>query len=68
MLLLLNLLLLLSLLLFMLKTEYRNNIVRVWNNYILRLLSEYSSKKLILAIFSIGLFVLSKNRRISLFE
>ena len=45
MLLLLNLLLLLSLLLFMLKTEYRNNIVRVWNNYILRLLFEYSSKE-----------------------
>lgn len=45
MLLLLNLLLLLSLLLFMLKTEYRNNIVRVWNNYILRLLSKYTSKE-----------------------
>ena len=45
MLLLLNLLLLLSLLLFMLKTEYRNNIVRVWNNYILHLLSKYTSKE-----------------------
>lgn len=44
MLLLLNLLLLLSLLLFMLKIEYRNNIVRVWSNYILRLLSKYNSR------------------------
>lgn len=45
MLLLLNLLLLLSFLLFMFTIEYRNNIVRVWNSYILRLLSEYSSKE-----------------------